>query len=1849
VDTGQFPVPTALNVTSRGTIAKTRDQFQIAAPIVAIGFGSTFTNAGTISVRDTSQFGALMSAIGGSGTVINSGSIKLDGGIGISDAFGDFTALRVINAGTISQITGAANALGIIGVSDLTNSGTIRTGGTAVSLGSSFGSGGILSNSGTISSVDGYGVATQSSYYAPSRVINAVGGTISGGMGAIGLTAGSLLNNAGTINGDVDLAFNTFPFVFYSQGSTYVSRGGTINGNLKFGASDDLFVSLDGSTGVSGIIDGGAGIDTLVRSYTANTTVNLGGTTALPLNFEREGIAAIGRDVIVTVNGPMAGLDYAAPFFGDGTIINRADVKTRPNPDPFAGAAPNFAPLNRVVLGDAPGAAGIGSSLNFINDARLADGVSGTARGFSNAGTIGATTLGISAVQLSPVGNESFSFLNSGSILNLANNNSFSADYGVVLNNAFGNPVLASATVTNSGTITAGLSASILARDFSFTNSGTIGKPSFLYAIPGVDLRVGQGFPVPDGDQTATIVRATNTATGSIDQGMFVNARARVIDVTNGGLVTLGLGVYQAGDYVTGADYQSVSVLNSGTLTGTRDSLPLAVSAYSGSVVVSNTGEITTAAPDPEFVNPLQGALVTNLTSGNQTVSFTNQGTITNDNLAGTGVMVSTVAATSFLIDPTTPPPLSNAEIIIANSGTIRANGGAKLDSNQFIPDVVFEPIAGLVAFALADGTSSVSIRNTGTIEAKGNLRVGNTPGGVTDPLHPEVANKPAGFGSIAVVAYANRVAIDNGGLISGGAGGDATGLNLSLNVNEPVDISALFPDNYIAGAIQTFLSVDTVTNSKTGVITGSIDLGAFDDTLQNFGTITGNVFLRDGNDGLVHSLGGTLNGVADGGAGTDMLTIDINGGGLLSQGLLNKFVNFERTIFTGTGTITTNGPLSMNTFTLSGGQMTIAAGQTLQTAGPVTITNVAGNNSIINFGTIAGGVSNAATFTNGVDGVAGVVVNSATASNAGTIASLSNSGGTFVNTGLITGATMLSGGILTTSGTLGGGLRNAALVNANGGALNGAVVNAAGGTINVGGLVTGNGAFTNSTSTSTFNINAGGFTTAGLLTNNGTINIANGAVLRSTSGGIANNASIVGAVTNGSNFSNAAGATVSGLLTITGGTTTNLGQLNGSVNVTNGTLNSSGVIAGGLTNAGTVNASGGTINGGIVNQAGGTVAVAGIVTSNGAFNNAAATSVLNLNSGSLTLGGALTNNGVVNFNGGALVTNMINNLAGGTLNGVLNFGNANGVLVNAGRVAVALTFGAGNDLLTIRSGATFGGAVNGGAGSDLLVLASGGTDTTPDEFNLSTITGFERTRQDSGTVALSGTLSTGTFDIVGGRLIGRASSTINASTITVGTGTIFGSAGTVNSNIVVNGTLSPGASPGTMTVNGNVSLAAGSVSLFELSSTVNDQLLISGALNIASTAVLTLTGARPLTPGSTLDLIVANGGITGSFGTINKPASILGFVAQRGNRISLLGQFLVDPTFNPQTAATVTYVNTVLTSGQASAALLGAIPSLLTAAGNTDGAAFARLNPEAYASATHIGTENGLSLASALRGGSVQSGRDDAGLFTFAEGLGAWRKLPGSSATGASRANVNSAGLLGGIGFGSKTASFGAFVGYLNASQSIDALGARNKADGIVTGVSGHLSMQGFQASATLAFDGSSVDTTRSVPGAGRTAAHYNLRSVVADVALGYSIPVGDDWAIKPGIGFTSIWTKRGAANETGTTPFNLAVARDSEQASFVDGAVELRRDAGTIQPWIRFGVRHQLSGAERDATAALVGATTSFTVVGVSRGTTMGTAGAGLSASIGKSVSLITSYEGEFGNDASGHKVNAGLRVAF
>lgn len=1306
----------------------------------------------------------------------------------------------------------------------------------------------------------------------------------------------------------------------------------------------------------------------------------------------------------------------------------------------------------------------------------------------------------------------------------------------------------------------------------------------------------------------------TTTAAGPLMGDLYLGGDGNIVngvDIT-GGLITQR----PSGYYLPYSGVQMLeSLTNKATVqghilatthsfsnSGTVGSAAMRTSAVeiesSDRLAFANSGRITSGASTVSVylrgdVNTLSvtnsgiiegGGLIAELGSTSAaTLTVDNSGTITSTGLFPTGVGLLDYAA--------------GTQFSVTNSGTIQANDGGVVSRNPFPWQIGTFTLPAFGIHVEGDASAAATITNaaTGIIEAKGPL-------------------------STAITTAGPALVLDNAGTITGGAGS-------TLAANDGYAITA--GTTYLAGAIQSLGSVaDSITNS--GTITGSIDLGGGDDRIVNTGTINGNVFLGAGNDTFTQRASATLIGTVDAGAGVDTFIVDATGGGAING---DQFVNFERFMQTGNGSVAYSGTFAFNTIDVSGGTVSVAEGETLTSAGAITISGGAGSESVINNGTIAGGVD--------LDGGSDNVVNNGLIG--GSVAlgsgddSFTEGAGSHV-AGLVDGGAgtdtyrvVLAGdrsGIgqrsnfeqlaLTGTGTLSLGLdQNFASVTLAGtnlsARLNGFTI----------GQVTGSDAAETLAVDGDVGAAAlgGGNDLLALGTNRATGQYDGGLGLDTLQFDATGPVTLAGSATGFERV-----ALASNALTVHGA----LGTVSGQLSFGDGdqalTLAAGGLLAG-TVDLGAGNDSFRWSAGGIVQ---------------GSVSGGTGTDslILELATDTTLSGNTVRDFEILSAEGSATLT-LTDAFALDRLNLAGNLTVATGASLAAGQ----LRFGAGDNRFIIDG--VFSGSVDGGAGTDSIQL-SGGSQAVPVAFG--SIANVESFGMTGGFATIAGTGSFGTMQLGGGRLVGLAGSVITAPQIMVGAGATFGSAGTVNGNVVVVGTLSPGASPGTMTVNGNVSLGGGSTSIFEFTPTISDKLLVNGTLTIANGATLQLVGTQAVTPGATVDLIVASDGITGSYANVVRPASLFGFVVQDAKRIQLVGQFLSDARFSPQVQRSISYVNAVLTGGQAKAGLLAALPKLMNGSGTNPGA-FAEITPEAYASVRQLAVQNGLTLADAGRGDGFAAYGDTPGFFTFGSGLATTHSLASDAGRGTARAQTNGYGFLGGVGWGSSDWAVGVFAGYLDNRQRIEGLGAQTDADGAVVGIHGRVASGAFGLKATIAYDGGSATTRRVVPG-GMAIGHYGLRGWTGDIFVDYAMPLGRQWAVVPSLGATVIRSTRGATGESGGSPFALEVARSRDTAAFVDGAVTFRRNSqsdATVRPYLTVGIRYQAEGRGTDALAALGGGSYGLLAEGASRAPVVATATLGGDIALSSRLTLFGALGGQLGTGDRRGEGRAGLRLSF
>ncbi|WP_428936666.1 autotransporter outer membrane beta-barrel domain-containing protein [Brucella sp. NF 2815] len=367
---------------------------------------------------------------------------------------------------------------------------------------------------------------------------------------------------------------------------------------------------------------------------------------------------------------------------------------------------------------------------------------------------------------------------------------------------------------------------------------------------------------------------------------------------------------------------------------------------------------------------------------------------------------------------------------------------------------------------------------------------------------------------------------------------------------------------------------------------------------------------------------------------------------------------------------------------------------------------------------------------------------------------------------------------------------------------------------------------------------------------------------------------------------------TYAGGTAINGGTVsatadTNLGAAAGALTFDGGTLLTTANFM--TSRATTLNAGGGTFNAADVT----TLSHAGVIDGAGVLTKTGA--------GTLILAGANTYAGGTAINGGTVSATADTNLGaaagaltfdGGTLLTTANFMTSRATTLNAGggtfNAADATTLshagvidGAGGltktgaGTLTLAGVNTYAGgtAINGGtlqlgnggaSGSITGNVANGGTlifNRSDNNLTLAgVVSGTGRIEQNGpGITTLTGANTySGVTNVNAGTLYVHGNQSGATGATTVASGATLGGIGTIGGNVDIadGATLKPGASPGTLTINGNLTLSSGSVLDYEFGQAnvaggpLNDLINVGGDLTLDGTLNITASAGGVFDPG---------------------------------------------------------------------------------------------------------------------------------------------------------------------------------------------------------------------------------------------------------------------------------------------------------------------------------------------------------------------------------------------------------------
>lgn len=1790
--------------------------FDNSGAIEALGNGVTgaYVMARDIDVRNTGRItaagagarGLFVASIGESlepgvvtTRILNEGTISANGGGYVNDEE------HVINFGLGVLIPDAIEQEGAV---EVRNSGTIEaTGARSAAVMAVTTSAGefILDNSGTIrGGADTIFVPGQTlvdrmlgGYLSDETVTR----TLAGAIHTFNTT--DRIRNSGTIVGNVDLA----------GGDDRFENHGTVTGDVRLGQGDDAYV-FGATNSLTGTASGGLGTDTLFVDLTGEANKRIGASQYG--SFERiyrlAGTSGTGK---LSLHGDF---DVASIEISDLTVhVDAGDSVTATIPgNVFTGADTEETIINAGTIGG--GVSLFGGRDTFVNAA---------------------------------TGAVDYVFMGAG--------NDVVTNDGAVTGNVAMHE--GDDTLTNSGTI-GGIVEMGIGNDV-VVNAGTIAGP--VYLMEGDDRYESLGGVVTSvidgGAGTDTFVFRLNGNDGAIPGGfvnfesfgaygpgtltLALNQAYDTIELLEGANLTLEDGAGSVGQIKGDDSAQTVTVEDTDfaggvDLAGGEDTLSLTLNGALSGALDGGAGRDTLALNllgassiddlyNFEVVN-VSGASPLTLTGtlgADQQINFTGA----DDNLfviaagatfngkADGGIGVDTLQIETGAADSRTilAGQLTSFEHLDAHgAGTLELNGGAYEFTSADVEGKL--GIGDGASLSSADGVRFSAADNRLTLTGTGTLN-GLVDGGAgTDTLaFALAAGQTRNLSSVSASISAFEQ------LATSGAG--------TLNVDRDASYQSVMIEggnlNVAAGATLTAhisggegASADTLSVAAGGVVAGDVGLGAGNDVVINGGTIAGNVDLGDGDDRYVALAGSGVGGVLDGGSGDNTFIFRLENG---------------------TGTVPTN-VLNFNSFGAYGPgtlNVNLDAGQQYNT-----LELLEGANLVVS------GTNGSLANVIGDDSSQTVTINDA-----------------------LTGGVALGGGDDTLNLTLGGTLSGALLGGENAdGSADGDLLNL---------TLTGDSQINGMNEFETVNVDAASglsLTMAGEIgagqsinftgdadnhlilaassTLHGTVNGGAGDDLLEVATGTSDERVVVSAQIQ--SFEDLV-ATGSGTLVLDGGAyafdsvlaSGDLSLGTGVTLVVDG--EGPGVVFDGSDNRLTL-ASGAGLAGRIDAGAGmDTLALVQIAGARRALSALDAHGFERLESsgeGALDIDRDAAFAQGVSIDGG-----IVNVLAGRTLTADVTGGAGNDTLSVFGSVSGNVDLGAGDDRLVINSLAGVTGSMSGGAGgNDLVEFDSDATYEAPITIAGNRFDGFEHLGVRRGVVSLTGASDWSQVTVSGGRLIGQAGSTLTADLVTVAAGGTFGSAGTVNADIDVRGTLSPGASPGTMTINGDVTMRAGSNLLIELTPSAGTDLLdINGTLAIENGAAIDITGALAGNAGSLLDLVVADT-ITGRFTTVNKSSTVFGFVVQNGNRIQIRSEFQDRGDYPTNVQASLAYSNQVLGDSYGVQAYTAALDLLTAADGTVNQRAFAQLTPEAYGSVLHTNIQDGLEMIETGRMLRLTApGRE--GLYGFVQGMTGGNGSAGSADTGASRATSRQTGFLGGVGYGISEGRLraGAFLGKTNVDQDIYALGASTRADGFLGGAFLDATAGGIGVHALVSYRDLDARTTRSLMASSSAAtSSYGLTGWVADLSVDYTLSIGD-MVLKPRAGVSYVQSERGAVLEKGAGAFSLSVDADSRSAWFADAGLNLsgKTEIGgvSVTSFVEAGVRQLLGDANVRVTGSYAGAPGAPMVVdGVRLDATAPRLAAGLAADVTDNIRVNVGYAGSFDN-VGPSSVSGGVSIRF
>ncbi|WP_164985405.1 autotransporter domain-containing protein [Bosea sp. Tri-39] len=691
--------------------------------------------------------------------------------------------------------------------------------------------------------------------------------------------------------------------------------------------------------------------------------------------------------------------------------------------------------------------------------------------------------------------------------------------------------------------------------------------------------------------------------------------------------------------------------------------------------------------------------------------------------------------------------------------------------------------------------------------------------------------------------------------------------------------------------------------------------------------------------------------------------------------------------------------------------------------------------------------------------------------------------------------------------------------------------------------------------------------------------------------------------------------------------------------------------------------------------------------------------------SGNGTISGAISGSGTVTKSGtGTFTLSGVNSYTGATL-------------VNAGTLlAGAAGSLAPSSALTLATGASldlngFNQAIGSIAGAGAVTLGAATLSTGSDNGG-TTFAGVlsgtgSLTKVGTGAFTLAGANTyTGATMVTGGVLIVNGS-IASSSGVTVAAGATLGGSGQLPS-LTVNGTLAPGNSPGTLTVNGNLVLGAGSLYLAEVQGAVSDRINVSGTAALGGTLrIVPLGGAYLFSTPYTL--LAAAGGRSGTFGTVDTTGSfgdgVTSAVSYTSNDVQLtltpkpLAPIIdpVVPPFVPSAPsprlgvgrpanayAVASAIDAAVANGADPSGLFGiynlpatAIPAAVNqlsgevhtaapAVANSAAGQFLGTMLDGSETGRLAGSQNGPGGAAGFtadlpsrQGGPGRSTLDPTRFSLWGATFSSTGRNDGDRAVGSANRNLSDAHLAVGVDIrlGSNTVAGIAVAGGQSRASLSGSLG-KAEADVFQAGLHGRTTLGTVNLAAALGYARLDTDTTRAIPALGRTGVTASYATQAWSGRVEASLPVAN-WGgltLSPLAAFQAVRASSPVAIEgdgTGAAAGALTLAGRSDMTSRSELGLQLDANllagATPVTGFVRAAWAHYYQ-RDADLAASLNGLPgASFAAIGARADRNTALLAAGADIRLSQSVSLGMRVDSELSGNTRRIGGTAQLRVRF